>query len=286
MIDSIETTGPNAEQIEFWNGEAGAKWSDFNPQLDRMLAPLGAVVIDRAAPASGEQVLDVGCGCGDTALELARRVAPVGAVTGIDISSPMLAVARRRAEEANLAVTLLNADAETHALDAESFDLAFSRFGVMFFNNPEAAFTNINRALRPGGRLIFACWQAVAHNPWVSLPLDAVRPLVPDFVAPDPEAPGPFAFADGERVAGILSAAGFSDVALDSHQSAMNVGEGDLDACVESILKLGPVSRMLREADEATMAAAATAVGEAVAPCHTGDTLKMDSAVWIVSGRR
>ena len=113
MTDAIEVSGPNAEQIEFWNGEAGAKWTDFNPQLDRMLAPLGAAVMDRAAPMAGERVLDVGCGCGDTTLELARRVAPGGAVTGVDVSAPMLALARQRAAAAGLAVTLINADAET-----------------------------------------------------------------------------------------------------------------------------------------------------------------------------
>ncbi|MCH7937434.1 MAG: hypothetical protein IH994_10170 [Proteobacteria bacterium] len=151
--------------------------------------------------------------------------------------------------------------------------------------DPEAAFANIARALRPGGRLAFVCWQAVALNPWVSVPLAAVRPLVPDFEPPDPEAPGPFAFADGERVEGILTAAGFSDVTLEPHQSALGVGEGDLDACVQGILKLGPVSRLLREASDQTIAAAAAAVRDAVAPYHTGETLKMDSAVWIVGAR-
>ncbi len=285
MTDAIEASGPNAEQIEFWNGEAGAKWTDFNPQLDRMLAPLSAVVIDRAAPATGEQVLDVGCGCGATTVELARRVAPGGAVTGVDVSTPMLAMARQRAADEALAVTLVNADAETHALPEAAFDLAFSRFGVMFFNDSEAAFANIARALRPGGRLTFVCWQAVTLNPWVSIPLAAVRPLIPDFEPPHPEAPGPFAFANGERVEGILRAAGFSEVTLKPHQSAVAVGEGDLDACVQGILKLGPVSRLLREASDETIAAAAAAVREAVAPYHTGETLKMDSATWIVSAR-
>ena len=285
MTDAIEAAGPNAEQIEYWNGEAGTKWTDFNPQLDRMLAPLSAVVIDRAAPASGERVLDVGCGCGATTVELARRVAPGGAVTGVDVSTPMLAMARQRAADEGLAVTLLNADAETHALPGGAFDLAFSRFGVMFFNDPGAAFANIVRALRPGGRLTFVCWRAVTLNPWVSVPLEAVRPLVPDFEPPQPGAPGPFAFAEAERVEGILTAAGFGAVTLEPHQSAMGVGEGDLDACVQSILKLGPVSRLLREAGDQTIAAAARAVREAVAPYHTGETLEMDSAVWIVGAR-
>lgn len=283
---AIATDGPNAEQIEFWNAEAGAKWSDFNPQLDRMMAPISAVVMERAAPQAGEQVLDIGCGCGDTTLALARRVAPGGAVTGVDVSAPMLATARRRAAEAGLAITLLNADAETHDLGTAQFDLAFSRFGVMFFNNSQAAFANIAGALRPGGRLTFVCWRAAALNPWVAIPMAAVRPLVPDFVPPDPQAPGPFAFADFERVDGILAAAGFQGVTVDSQELVLNVGEGGLDACVDRILTLGPVSRLLREADEATVAAAAEAVHDAVAPYHTGETLELSSAVWIVGGRR
>jgi len=286
MTEVISASGPNAEQIEFWNSEAGAKWSNFNPQLDRMMAPISAVVIDRAGPAPGEQVLDIGCGCGDTTLTLARRVAPGGAVTGVDVSVPMLAVARRRAAEAGSAVTLLNADAETHGLTPAQFDVAFSRFGVMFFNNPQAAFANIAGALKPGGRLVFVCWQAAALNPWVAIPIAAVRPLVPDFVPPDPEAPGPFAFADDGRVEAILTAAGFRDITLNAHELVLNVGEGDLDACVDGILKLGPVTRLLREADDATMAAAAEAVHDAVAPYHTGKTLELSATVWLVTGRR
>ena len=286
MTDTIVPGGPNADQIKYWNAEAGTKWSDFNPQIDRMLAPLSAVVIDRAAPQVGEQVLDIGCGCGDTSMALARQVAPGGAVTGVDISTPMLNVARQRAADDDLPVTLFNADAETHDLEAGSFDLAFSRFGVMFFNNPEAAFTNIAGALKSGGRLTFVCWQPLALNPWARIPFEAVRPLMPPADPPDPHAPGPFAFADGERIKGILTAAGFDDVAIDSHESIMKNGEGDLDTCVRGIMNLGPAARILREAGEATMAAAAEAVRDAVAPYHTGNTLELSSAVWLVTGRQ
>jgi SAM-dependent methyltransferase len=286
MTETIIPSGPNADQIKYWNAEAGTKWSEFNPQLDRMLAPLSAVVIDCAAPVAGEQVLDIGCGCGDTTMALARRVAPDGAITGVDISTPMLDVARRRATDDDLPITLFNADAETHDLGAARFDLAFSRFGVMFFNNPEAAFANIGGALRPGGRLTFVCWQPLAHNPWARIPFEAIRHLMPPADPPDPHAPGPFAFADSERVKGIITAAGFEDVAVNGYESIMKNGEGDLDTCVRGIMNLGPAARMLREADEATMAAAAKAVRDAVGPYHTGNTLELSSAVWIVTGRR
>ena len=286
MDRPIEIGGPNAEQIEFWNGVAGDKWVDFNPLLDAMLAPLGRLAMDRAGPAPGEHVLDVGCGCGDTSVALARRVAPSGAVTGVDVSLPMLALAERRAGDAAAPVRIVNADAETCDLPAAAFDLVFSRFGVMFFMNPEAAFANFHAALRPGGRIAFVCWRALDLNPWVTIPFEAARPLVPGFEPAGPEEPGPFSFARAERVERILGAAGFAGLWLESHEATLRIGEGDLDACVALVLKLGPVSRLLREAGEEAVAPVAAAVREAVAPYHTGERLEMESASWIVSARR
>ena len=288
MSESIDPTGPNAEQIEYWNGASGEKWVDFNPLLDRMLRPLGLQGMVRAAPAPGERVLDIGCGCGDTTLELARRVAPGGSATGVDISAPMLAVARRRMEEFAATATVVNADAETHDFSASgaAFDLVFSRFGVMFFADPEAAFANLHGALRPGGRITFVCWRAREMNPWLSIPFEAAIPHLPPFEPPAPEDPGPFAFADGARVERILAAAGFTDARLEEHLSTLRLGQGDLDACVAMVLKLGPVSRLLGEAGEAAIPPVAAAVREAVAPYHTGGALEMASAAWIVSARR
>ncbi len=286
MDQPIEPTGPNAEQIEFWNGVAAEKWIEHNALLDRMLGGLGLLTIDRAGLKPGERALDVGCGCGDTTLELARRVAPSGAVTGLDVSAPMLAVAEQRAADAAAPVSVVNADAETCDLPRAGFDLVFSRFGVMFFNDPQAAFANFHAALRPGGRLAFVCWRAPDLNPWVDLPLQAARPQLPPFEPPGPEDPGQFAFARSERVERILAAAGFSDIRLDAHDATMRVGEGDLDACVDLVLKLGPVSRLLREAGDAAIPPVAAAVRKAVAPYHTGETLEMASSSWIVSARR
>jgi SAM-dependent methyltransferase len=285
MDRPIEVTGPNADQIEFWNSEAANKWVDFNPIIDRMLGPLGRAAIDRANPRPGEHALDVGCGCGDTTLELARRVAPAGAVTGVDISAPMLALARQRVMDAAVPVRVVNADAETCKLPAATFDLVYSRFGVMFFTNPDAAFGNLRAALKPGGRIAFVCWQALDRNPWVGVPLKAARPHLPSFEPPGPEEPGQFSLARPERVERILGAAGFSDARLEPHETTMHVGEGDLDNCVALALKLGPISRLLREAGEQAVPPVAAAVREAVAPYHAGDTLEMNSATWIVIAR-
>ncbi len=278
--------GPNAEQIEFWNGPAADKWVDFNRELDRMLDPLGHLAMDRAEPAPGEHALDVGCGCGGTTLDLARRVAPSGAVTGLDVSEPMLAVARERAGNAAAPVCIVGGDAEVCDLPAATFDLVYSRFGVMFFTNPAAAFVNIGGALKPGGRLAFVSWRPAAENPWVTVPFEAARPLLPSFEPPGPNEPGQFAFADGARVERILAAAGFTEIHSEPHDVMLRVGAGDLDACVEVTLKLGPVSRLLREAGAEAVPPVAAAIREAVAPYHTGETLEMMSAVWVVAARR
>ncbi len=277
--------GPNAEQIEFWNGPAADKWVDFNPELDRMLDPLGYLAMDHIAPAPGEHALDVGCGCGGTTFELARRVAPSGAVTGIDVSEPMLAFAREHAGEAAAPVCIVGGDAEVYDLPVATFDLVYSRFGVMFFANPEAAFANLEGALKPGGRLAFVCWRAPAENPWVTVPFEAARPLLPSFEPPGPNEPGQFAFADSARVERILAAPGFTEICSEPHDVMLRVGDGDLDACVEVTLKLGPVSRLLREAGDEAVPPVAAAIREAVAPYHTGETLEMMSAVWVVAAR-
>ena len=286
MTDATRANDPNAEQIEFWNGPAADKWVDFNAELDRMLDPLGDLAMDRVAPAPGEHALDVGCGCGGTTLELARRVAPTGAVTGLDVSEPMLAVARERAGDAAAPVRIVGGDAEVCELPAAAFDLVYSRFGVMFFANPEAAFVNIGGALKPGGRLDFVCWRPAAENPWVTVPFEAARPLLPSFEPPGPNEPGQFAFADSARVERILAAAGFTEIRSEPHDVMLRVGDGDLDTCVEVTLKLGPVSRLLREAGAEAVPPVAAAIRAAVAPYHTGETLEMMSAVWVVSARR
>jgi SAM-dependent methyltransferase len=286
MTEPLEQEGPNSDQIEFWNGVAGGKWVDFNPLLDRMLKPVSDIAMDRANPIPGEHVLDVGCGCGGTSLELAARVAPGGTVTGLDISTPMLALARERAEAAGAAASFINADAETHALPAAAYDLLFSRFGIMFFSNPKVAFANFQGALKPGGRAVFVCWRDQKYNPWVTIPFEAARPFVPEFEPPEGDAPGQFAFAREGWVEDILSDSGFTGVRIERHDTTQRVGEGDLDSCVELILKLGPVSRLVREADEDLVPAITAAVREAVAPHHDGTCIALAGSVWIVAANR
>lgn len=277
---------PNAAQIEYWNLAGGVTWSLLQEDLDRQIAPLGRIAIEALAPQPGERVLDVGCGCGDTSLQLAERVAPTGHVTGLDISEPMLAVAQRRAAEQGRQdqVNFVLADAQTYEFEPASYDALFSRFGVMFFADPADAFANLRSALKPGGRLAFVCWRPAAENGWMMVPFKAAVGLFP--VPPaktDPLAPGPFAFADAERVRGILSEAGFSDIGIKPHNQS--IGGHPLDHAVKLALKVGPLGAMLREQPDTDPAAVAEAVRGALKSFETENGVMLPAAAWIVTAR-
>ncbi len=275
----------NADQVAYWNAGAGDTWAGLQDRLDHQLEPLGRRAMAALAPKAGERVLDVGCGAGQTSLALAAAVAPGGSVLAVDISHPLLEVARRRADgQAGLAFT--EADAQTAPFEAASFDAAFSRFGVMFFADPPAAFANIRQALKPGGRLAFVCWRTPDENPFMTLPMAAaaVKLPAPDSPPPalDPHAPGPFAFADPQRVRAILTAAGFGEVELIPHDQ--KIGSGDLDQTLSVALKVGPLGAMLREHPDRRDAVVA-AVRAALAAHDGPEGVKLPSATWIVTAR-
>jgi SAM-dependent methyltransferase len=275
------TESPNEQQIAFWNEAGGTLWAAEHERLDRQIRALGAEGLKVLAAAPGEKVLDIGCGTGRTSLAIAEAVGASGHVVGVDVSRPMLAVA----EAAGARVPQLRfiaGDAQTFPFDEGGFDAVFSRFGVMFFADPVAAFANIRRALKPGGRLVFVCWQPLALNDWMRLPLEAALPLLPPLPPPDPLAPGPFAFADGERVRGILEAAGFSAIALAPH--AQPIGGNSLAETLDLTMKVGPLGAILREAP--ALAPGVTAAVEAALVPHVRDGgVWLQGAVWIVSAR-
>ncbi len=274
----VET--PNAGQVAYWNDAAGLTWADLQSPLDRQLAPLGHAAMQAMAPKPGERLLDIGCGAGETSLDLVRAVAPGGQVTGVDISRPLLEVARRRAE--GLAgLSFVEGDAQTYPFETAAFDGVFSRFGVMFFADPTAAFRNIRRAMKPGGRLAFVCWRAPAENPIMALPMAAALAHVPTPApAPEPGAPGPFAFAEPDRVRTILAGAGFSNVDLTPH--AEKIGGGDLDTSLGLSLRVGPLGALLREHPDRRDTVVA-AVRAALAAHEGPDGVKLDSSTWIVT---
>lgn len=242
-------TSPNAAQIDSWNRTAGVTWVEFHAQLDAQIRPFGVPALARLDVRAGKTLIDIGCGCGDTTLELARRVGPAGGVVGVDISQPMLVVARRRAHAEGLVqARFVEADAQEADLGVAVYDAAYSRFGVMFFSDPVRAFANLRKALKPGAPLGFVCWRGAAENPWMWAPLEAARPHLPPIPPSDPLAPGPVAFADPERVRHILGGAGFTDIGIDRHDGLM--GEQDLEETTELGLRIGPLGAFLRERPE------------------------------------
>lgn len=272
---------PNAAQAAYWNDVAGRSWAEFQEGLDRQVAPLGRRAMAALAPVSGEHILDIGCGAGQTSLELARAVGADGSVLGIDLSEPLLAIARRRAADVG-GLDVTQGDAQTLAFEEGAFDAAFSRFGVMFFADPAAAFANIRSALKPGGRLAFVCWRKPDENPIIRLPMEAAAQLLPPSSPPEPDAPGPFAFADPERVRGILTSAGFVDLAITPYDE--KVGSGDLETALALALRIGPLGAALRENPD-LREAAAPRVRAALAAHDGPEGPKLDAAVWIVTAR-
>lgn len=278
----------NPEQHQYWNETAGPKWAQLSDVIDTQIAPLGGEALDRIGVGPGQRVLDVGCGCGQTTLELARRVGAKGAALGADISRPMLESARARALEAGVRnARFEHSDAQVHPFEAEAFDLVFSRFGVMFFSDPGAAFANLLRALRPGARLGFVCWQALAQNAWMLRPMAALAPLLSLQPPSDPHAPGPFAFADADRVTRILQDAGFGSVAVEGMERELLVGGGaSLDDTVGFLLQMGPAGAALRDAAEDVRNKAAAAVRDAIAPFETEVGVRMPAAAWLFQATR
>jgi SAM-dependent methyltransferase len=271
----------NPDQVAYWNEQGGRTWAELNDLLDRQIRDVGLKGIEALAPAPGERVLDVGCGGGQTSLLIADRVGAGGAVTGADISRPMLTLARQRAE-GRPNVRFVEADAQVHAFEAAAFDAVFSRFGVMFFSDPAAAFANLRRALKPGGRLVFVCWAPLAENPWMSTPAVAAAKHLPPSPPPSPTAPGPFAFADPERVRGILQAAGFADLGFD--KLAQPIGGNTLEESLTLAMRVGPLGARLREAPELAPKVVAD-VRAALEQRLKDGRVWMDGAVWIVTAR-
>ena len=276
-----QTASSNIAQIEYWNTKAGETWAKFQEALDRQIQTLGLAAMDTLRPEKGEHIIDIGCGCGQTSLDLGSRVGAAGSVVGVDISKPMLEVAGRRPRSApNLRVTFELFDAQSDVLGHGRFDAAFSRFGVMFFSDPVAAFTNIRESLKPSGRLVFVCWRPLSQNPWMREPLDAALPLLPPIAPFDPIAPGPFAFADAGRVQSILAEAGFGSVKVSPFDAA--IGGANLEQTLQLALNVGPLGAALRENPERAETVA-DAVRDLLSKYATPNGVLMPAAVWIVS---
>jgi SAM-dependent methyltransferase len=270
----------NADQVAFWNGPAGERWSREQVALDRAFEALTSDLLERASLRPGERVLDVGCGCGVTTLAAADAVGPTGAVVGIDVSVPMLARARARSAGCER-LTYLEGDASTHVFDLR-FDVVLSRFGVMFFRDPVAAFANLRAALRPGGRLVFLCWRALAENDWARVPQEAATRHVPAEPTPGPDDPGPFSFADRGRVEWILAAAGLRSIGLTALDRDVVLSDEGLDGAVEFATTAGPASRLLRNVPDEAVALARGEIEATLRPFLRSDRVALSGATWLV----
>lgn len=284
---AIPSTGPNADQIDYWNGDAGERWARYQDRLDGMLAPFSAAVLDLAAVKPGERILDIGCGCGATTFDAADRAGGTGRALGVDISGPMVARARKRAEALGSRAEFMLADAATHDFAPAGFDLFISRFGIMFFADPAAAFAHMKKALAPSGRVAFVCWRPMKENGWVSVPFFAALPHLPPQEPPVPGAPGPFAFADPARFSGILKEAGYKDIDIEPFDASLSLGDGadPVGLALEQTLEIGPLSRALKELPDETKTRAANAVREALGKYVSNGEVRLGGAVWLVSAR-
>lgn len=288
MTITIESQGPNKDEIEFWNGPQGQNWVTQNRLTDLMYDPFGEKAMECAGLKTGERVIDVGCGCGKTTNKLAELVGPEGHVTALDISVPMLKAAQDRLTANAKQVEFVAADAETFGFEPESYDVMFSQFGLMFFHNMDAAFSNIFRALKPNGRLAFVCWRLPDQNPWLVLPFEAVRKFVPDMSQPSPDViSSPFSLARRGRVEELLNDAGFVDVQLEVFDCPARMGQGDLDDCMDFVADFSnPVATALRRTDPGMAPAVLQSVRSALKPYYSGSSFELPGSVWIVSARR
>jgi SAM-dependent methyltransferase len=275
----------NAAQNKYWNETGGPRWVAMQEDLDAELRPFGEAAQSALGLPAGARVLDVGCGAGATSLMLVEQVHP-GEVLGVDISAPLLARARDRAVGVER-VRFELADAQTFPFEPESFDAVFSRFGVMFFEEPVAAFRNLRRALRPGGRLGFVCWRALSENPSFSLPLQAALPFLTERLEPaKPGEPGPFALASREHLANVLEGAGFEEIVIEAHDTKMIfAGRRDLDGAVERAFHLGPLGRLREPLEPAVREQVRSAVRAAFEPHHGASGVLLPAATWLVTAR-
>lgn len=262
------------DQAARWNGTAGQAWVETQDLVDELFKPIEDLLVE-AVPAGG-RVLDVGCGTGATTVAAARRAESVG----VDISEPMIAAARARAEREGARATFVRADAQEHAFEPGAFDMVMSRFGVMFFSDPVKAFANLRRATKDGGALRLAVWRGAEENPFMTTAERAAAPLLPDLPERRPDAPGQFAFADPGKVRGILEEAGWDDVDARPVDVECTMPEA---ALVTYLTRFGPVGLVLQEADERTREEVVNVVRAAFDPYVRGDEVRLTAALWLVT---
>jgi SAM-dependent methyltransferase len=271
----------SGDQQTFWNGAAGRGWVETQVLRDQLFGPVEERLVEAVAAGSGGRVLDVGSGTGATTLAIARLFGAKGTCVGIDISDAMIAAARARAGWEDLPAKFIRADAQTHAFQPASVDMIVSRFGVMFFDDPVRAFSNLRRAARGGAALRFVAWRRAEENPFMTTAERAAASLL-DFPARPPDGPGQFAFGDRDRVDRVLQESGWIDVDIQPLDVECRMPERDL---VCYLTWMGPVGRFLQEADDRTRRQVIETVRSAFEPYVHGDDVRVPTACWMVGAR-
>ncbi|ANJ75887.1 methyltransferase domain-containing protein [Ralstonia insidiosa] len=272
----------DVNQAALWNGHAGHAWVASQTALDQMFQPLEDQLVEAVSTQRAQHVLDVGCGTGSTTLAIARQLGANGSCLGIDISAPMLQTARERAQREPTPARFVCADAQTYAFQPAAFDMIVSRLGVMFFDDPVAAFTNLRGAARDGAALCFIAWRGPADNPFMTAAERAAAPLLPNLPPRKPGAPGQFAFADRSRVTCTLAASGWTDIDIQPVDVACTLPEREL---VPYLSRLGPVGLELQEADSQTRTRVIDAMRTAFEPYVHGTEVRFTAACWIARAR-
>ena len=277
----------NIKQKQFWSGAGGDVWVDKQREMDIMLNPLGERVIEGRDLEEETKILDIGCGCGATTLEIAKIVNQ-GEVIGVDISEPMLERATQTASDMALTnISYQVKDVQVDEMPNKYFDIAFSRFGAMFFEDPFEAFKNINHSLKDNGQLSFVCWQHASLNPWQSLSIQVIKEFL-DLPAPAPKSPGPFAFEDKSYINEILTESGFRDIEIKDNQEdiVMFSGKSIREAC-EDYLTINPVvTEMLKNSPTKLREEILEALIGKFSDFHNNDGLLFPSATWIVTAKK
>jgi ubiquinone/menaquinone biosynthesis C-methylase UbiE len=272
----------NAEQTALWNGPAARAWIEAQASVDRMFKPFEELLVDAVAAASPKMVLDVGCGTGGTTLAIARRLGDTGRCIGLDISEPMIAVARVRAEGEGSAAVFISGDAQVYPFEAEIVDMIVSRFGVMFFSDPVAAFANLRRAARDGAIVRCIAFRSAAENPFMTTAERAAAPLLPSLPERQPDAPGQFAFASSERVASILTQSNWESIDIRPIDVSCTLPEDEL---VPYLTRFGPVGRILQQVDDRTRSTVVQTVRAAFDPYVHGREVRFTAACWMIGAR-
>jgi SAM-dependent methyltransferase len=269
------------EQAALWNGGGGRGWVALQELIDRVFQPIEDLLADAVSPGTTKRVLDVGCGTGGTTVAVARRLG-AGSATGIDISEAMIAAARGRAKPEGSSVTFIVGDAQTDPLEPGGFDAIVSRFGVMFFDDPIEAFANLHRAASAGALLRLVAWRSAAENPFMTTAERAASPLLPDLPARRPGEPGQFAFAEPSRVRRILEESGWSEIDIQPIDVPCAMPES---ALVPYLTEMGPVGRILQQADDELRARVVATVRPAFDPYVHGAEVRFKAACWTVGAR-